>query len=197
MSRQFDEDRIARAANFNRRNHLHKIISQYQFRNSNYFRLTKFVRFGFILVSLLIFTFHFHIVSKNIERIESIEITSKLYKHRARYNKYKPTYEVFKTKIKTESTTVNLMGNLEQFKLGETITVNRNLVGKKVSFTDGNYETLKFNLPNDMRYLILFANLPLLFTFIFNDYSRFNYRWNLNVFTWLCPILIIVYYILL
>lgn len=194
MSRQLDEDRIKQSNYFNRRNDLYKVIAIRNFRNSIVFKFSFYIRFVFVLFSFLTLISHELVINQSEKQITNVIVENKKESRGGRLSNY---YVWRKhTTVTAGDLKFRLKGNHEYLKEGDNISINRNILGKNASMIYKN-TLVPFRLPKDMKYILLFNCIPVIFTFIFNDFHKFQYRLNLYVFTILSILLIFFYYILL
>lgn len=198
LSKQFSEDRIERVIRFQRKNHLYKLISQYRFRNSKYFKVSQIIRIGFIIFTLITIFLNTTSIFKQEAFITHVEI---------KYDENIPMYSLrgggwgsnkpyHYTIITTNKNQFELNNQHNYFKEYDLIELNRNILGKFTSIEYRNH-TIPLSKPYKWRIILLFITIGNILTFIFNDYQRKELRVLFHFFTFISLIAILLYYILL
>lgn len=177
---------------------MYKLIAQYRFRNSTYFKVSKFIRIFFIGFCLVAIFFNTTVIYKQFAYIKNVEV---------KYDKNIGTYSLrnggwsgnkpyYYTIVTTNKNQFELHNSHDYLKEYDIINQNRNILGKFSSIEFSNIK-IPLSKPNKWRDILLFISIFTIFTFIYNDYQRKELRILCYFFTFVDLTVILLYYLLL
>ena len=174
---------------------MYKLIAQYRFTNSTYFKVSKIIRKFYIGFSLIAFILNSCVIFQKDASVDKVEIDHRRVSYGGKHSNRK--IELPFTLVYVKDKKIELEGDFPEIWAKDNIKLNYNVLGKITSIENKNSQRITCKFPNDLSYIMLIIFIPVCFTFIYEEYQNYGERLALNFFTSFCVVLILLYYLLL